>query len=148
MSRRWRWVLVFLYVAGIFALSSLKSPAPAGAPAGSDKLAHFILYYFFAGAIWWALSARRPSMRAALFAFIIAAAYGATDEVHQHFVPGRTMSGWDWLADAAGAAGWAAVMWYSRGRRGPGAPGTPGREEEREKEKGKRLAGDGADARR
>ncbi|HEX29599.1 TPA: VanZ family protein [Candidatus Poribacteria bacterium] len=36
---------------------------------------------------------------AALFFVII---FGATDEIHQSFIPGRNASPFDWMADAAG----------------------------------------------
>jgi VanZ family protein len=39
----------------------------------------------------------------------IASLYGATDEVHQLFVPGRNCNAWDWAADTVGAALGAAV---------------------------------------
>ncbi|MGE3175665.1 MAG: VanZ family protein [Planctomycetota bacterium] len=38
------------------------------------------------------------------FAWGVAVAYGGVDEIHQRFVPGRTSSVADLLADAAGAA--------------------------------------------
>ena len=47
--------------------------------------------------------------RVAAQALAIAVAYGATDEVHQMFVPGRTPDVMDVLADAAGALVAAAV---------------------------------------
>ncbi|MEX2043905.1 MAG: VanZ family protein, partial [Opitutus sp.] len=44
-------------------------------------------------------------------AFVVAAVFGATDEWHQSFVPGRTSEWADWIADALGAA--LAVMMYT-----------------------------------
>jgi VanZ family protein len=41
--------------------------------------------------------------RAALFAFLIASGYAATDEYHQTFVEGRHGSPIDWAIDSAGA---------------------------------------------
>jgi VanZ family protein len=34
---------------------------------------------------------------------LAASAYGAIDEFHQSFVPGRDCNVWDWLADTLGA---------------------------------------------
>lgn len=110
MKRPRRWLLPVLYAAGIFVLSSIESIPDIGQPKNSDKLAHFILYYFFAATVFWAVYPSTTRARAAVIAFAAAAAYGATDEVHQWFVPGRTMSLYDWIADAAGAAAWAAVI--------------------------------------
>ncbi len=43
-------------------------------------------------------------MAGAAWAFVLAAAYGVIDELHQAFVPGRTSSVDDALLDAFGAA--------------------------------------------
>lgn len=110
MKRLSRWLLPVAYAAGIFVLSSIERIPDVGQPEGSDKLAHFILYYFFAAAVFWAACPSTTRGKAAVIAFAAAAAYGATDEIHQWFVPGRTMSLYDWIADAAGAAAWAAVI--------------------------------------
>jgi VanZ family protein len=42
--------------------------------------------------------------RAALLAWLIATAYGVTDELHQRYVPHRTADVADLVADALGAA--------------------------------------------
>lgn len=46
--------------------------------------------------------------------------YGATDEIHQYFVPGRDCSLGDWLADTAGGTA-AAVAWFLAWRQGRGS---------------------------
>jgi len=38
-----------------------------------------------------------------LWSFIICSLYGASDEIHQYFVPNRSSEIQDWLADVAGA---------------------------------------------
>jgi VanZ family protein len=43
------------------------------------------------------------SMKPFLWSFIICTLYGASDEIHQYFVPNRSSEVQDWLADAAGA---------------------------------------------
>ena len=53
-----------------------------------------------AGALAFALSA---TARPVVYAALIAAAYGGTDEVHQMFVPRREPSALDLVADAVGA---------------------------------------------
>jgi VanZ family protein len=50
-------------------------------------------------------------------AFAISAVYGATDELHQRFVPGRDGNGWDWAADAAGAFLASAMLFLWKRRR-------------------------------
>ena len=37
-----------------------------------------------------------------LFTFIISGLYGALDEVHQYFIPGRSCELFDWIADLLG----------------------------------------------
>ena len=52
----------------------------------------------FANAVWSGVT-----VAAAWRAWLLSAAYGATDEIHQRFVPGRYPAVDDWVADAAGA---------------------------------------------
>jgi len=53
--------------------------------------------------LWWRpLATVTDPRRAALFAFLIASGYAATDEFHQHFVHGRHASPIDVLIDSAG----------------------------------------------
>lgn len=101
----WVWGPSVAVMAGIFFASSLSDPpAPEDV---SDKALHFIAYAVLGAAFLWATSAARwrgVSGRTALIAWILAAAYGASDEFHQSFVANRYPSVGDWLADAAGAA--------------------------------------------
>jgi VanZ family protein len=93
-------------MAAIFVVSGIPNMGPLPANA-SDKLAHFAAYGLlgvlltraFAGARW-----EGYTTSAALRAWTVAALYGVTDEFHQSFVPGRSQSVGDGVADAAGAA--------------------------------------------
>jgi len=78
-------------------------PAPDGLP-GFDKLAHFGAYGLLATLWVRALAVRLAPTPAALIAWLLAALFGISDEVHQSFVPGRSTEVADWLADASGAA--------------------------------------------
>lgn len=86
-------------------------PLPPDVPI-LDKAAHFAAYAVLAWAagLWFPVEAwkARP-LRTALIVTVLCAAYGASDELHQSFVPGRDMSAWDWLADVLGAGTGAAV---------------------------------------
>ena len=102
-----------LIAGGIWFLSSQSTlPQPKGV-FGWDKLQHITAFVTLAVAaglwvppVFWNT---RPVLSLLLVAFI-GAAYGAVDELHQYFVPGRESDVWDWLADALGAFLGAAAM--------------------------------------
>jgi VanZ family protein len=106
------WGPVVAYMAVIFLMSSLsEAPLPPGM---SDKSAHGIGYTGLAAVVVRALSGGLPrpvSMRTAVTAVAIAVAYGASDEVHQMFVPGRSAELYDLAADAVGAIAGASACW-------------------------------------
>jgi VanZ family protein len=90
-----------LLLAGvIFAASSRSAVAGMGFN-GSDKVAHFSVYGLLGTLVCRAL---RPDWRGALLALAAVSFFGATDEWHQSFVPGRDADLMDWLADTSGAA--------------------------------------------
>jgi VanZ family protein len=95
-----------LIAGGIWFLSSQSTlPQPKGI-LGWDKLQHFLAYGALACAVGLWLSPvfwkRRPIL-ALLITVCVGSVYGATDEWHQYFVPGRDCNVWDWLADTLGA---------------------------------------------
>lgn len=112
MRRLWLWLPVALYAAVIFGLSSIPSlPAPPGPL--TDKDIHFGFYAGFTALIVRALAGGRlsqVSLGVAVASVGLAVLYGASDELHQSFVPGRTMSGMDLVADAIGASLAAVVL--------------------------------------
>ena len=116
------WGPVALYMAGIAALSH--QPATALAMDLPDWPAHVAEYAGLAALVARGLS--RSGLRLSLPVGAAALAgctlFGATDELHQSFVPGRDPSGIDLAADAAGAAAALGVarLIRSRGAR-PGA---------------------------
>jgi len=68
------------------------------------KLAHFSVYLALGASVFTSASFYvRPNRRRFLIAFIISAAYAATDEIHQLFVAGRAGMASDFLIDTAGA---------------------------------------------
>jgi VanZ family protein len=82
---------------------------------GRDKLGHAGIYALLAAL--YTLTARVVSRRAAVVAIVAAVLFGATDEIHQSFVPGRDASWLDLLADTVGAAiGASIVTWYGARR--------------------------------
>lgn len=73
-----------------------------------DKVEHFVAYGVLAFLLTLALIFQKRSnilsSRAFLFAFIFILAYGAVDELHQSFVPGRYCDIYDWFADSIGGS--------------------------------------------
>ena len=109
----WLWGPVAAYLVAIFLESSV-SQVPEMPTGVTDKDAHGLLYAGLALLILRALAGakwRHVTIGAGLVAVFLAAAYGATDEFHQRFVPGRTADLLDLAADAAGAAAAVAVVW-------------------------------------
>ncbi len=105
---RWPYVLLtILYCAGIWWLSG--RPDPPGSSyslPGLDKVAHAILFGGLAGLVSVGLRRSNPGLgfRPQFWAPVLFAVfYGVVDELHQAFVPDRTPSLGDLVADAAGA---------------------------------------------
>lgn len=104
------WFPVGAYMALIFYLSSLPHPEEQLPnflfEKLGDKLLHAIEYSVLAMLCYRAFR-RTAGAYAAQYAVVLAIAvssfYGATDEVHQAFVPLRASSWSDWIADTAGA---------------------------------------------
>lgn len=103
IRRLWLWAPVVVYMALIFFVSGLsQAPLPSNV---SDKNAHAAAYFVMAllavRAIHGGLPAR-VTARGAAIALAITIGYGALDETHQYFVPGRSADVLDLLADATG----------------------------------------------
>ncbi len=95
--------LLILWVALTFLLTSIPNPRFEVPFAHADKVAHFGIYGVmgFLCALWRRESGR-PARGAALTALFVVTLVGAVDEIHQYWIPGRSMEFIDWLADAAG----------------------------------------------
>lgn len=98
-------VLALAWMGTIFLLSSQPGGQIEMGPPGFDKILHMGAYALLAMLILGALPLPPGGYRfgQVLLAAVIAAGYGLTDEWHQFYVPGRSMDGWDLVADAAGA---------------------------------------------
>ncbi len=110
------WLLAAAWAGLIFWLSS--SPDARGGaglldlvPWG-DKLAHATAFGVLGAFLYLA------SGRAGL-AFALSVLYGVSDELHQMFVPGRSVDVFDLLADALGAAAFVLLVRYLTQRRDP-----------------------------
>lgn len=106
-NKYFNWTLVIIWMLLIF-YSSSRSTFGLEMSAADYKLAssiaHVIIYAILTFLIALALiSHDYPIKKALLWSFIIAIAYGLTDELHQYFVPGREMRLGDWLLDVSGS---------------------------------------------
>ncbi len=110
------WSAAALYAGLIFLLSAQTDPLPALTSRVSDKLLHLVEYGGLAALLATALGASsRAWGRALALALVLASLYGASDELHQSFVPGRDCDPLDWVADTLGAA--CGVLAAARARR-------------------------------
>jgi VanZ family protein len=102
----WAFVPALAYALLIFALSHQSNPLPF-LPKEiflHDKLLHAAEYAVLGGLLVPALRMAGLRPTAALFAAVILASFfGASDEFHQSFVPGRDADVADWMADTLGA---------------------------------------------
>lgn len=103
--REYLWPVI---VAGVIFAASSRSrvAAPEGIP-HVDKVAHFGVY----GLLATLLCRLKPGWRGAVLGLTGAAVFGASDEWHQTYVPGREADLGDWITDTLGAA--VAVGLYS-----------------------------------
>jgi VanZ family protein len=101
----WLWGPVAVYMAGLFYLSS--QPTLPAADLTPDWTQHGVAYAGLALVALRAVTGARWSgvgIWTLAIAWIIAVAYGVSDEVHQTFVPSRTADVRDVIADGVGAA--------------------------------------------
>jgi VanZ family protein len=81
------------------------------------KVTHVVMFAVLGLLAWRAFETWRPQ-RAATWAWLFVTLYAASDEFHQHFVPGRTASVWDVLLDSTAAAVVLLVVPYVAGHVG------------------------------
>ena len=80
-------------------------PIPAGLPEQSDKVVHTTMYAVLGFLVARALArpgARLASMLRGLAVVAAISGFGALDEWHQRFIPGRGVELGDWMADTTG----------------------------------------------
>jgi VanZ family protein len=120
-----RWAVAW----GVLLLALTSWPRPPEVPGlsgipGFDKLVHFTLYggeaFFLYASISWPGKAVFSLLRALAVTGSMAV-WGAVDELHQHWIPGRSMDGDDVAADVSGA-GLGALVASAMSRRPPPSP--------------------------
>lgn len=96
-------VLLLLWALLTFLLTSLPNAELPVHFRFADKVAHFGFYGMMGVlcGLWRRASGASPG-QAVLQALLFIAVAGAVDEVHQHWIPGRSMDLTDWVADLLG----------------------------------------------
>lgn len=108
MRRNWIWALPLIVAVAIVWLSSRSSfPFGISLPSPFDKFAHATAFGVLAAFLDLALRRTHPDLpvvRRLILILIGVAIFGASDELHQRFVPGRFCDLYDWIADVTGGA--------------------------------------------
>jgi VanZ family protein len=116
LRRAWLWLPPLVYMAVIFCFSSEPNPLPELTVVVWDKAAHAGEFAGLALLLARAISGEQFSIVASLaLAAFLTSAYGATDEFHQLFTPGRDSNVLDWTADTVGSAMGVAIYGLSVG---------------------------------
>ena len=111
-----RWIPPLAWAAVILILTSIPVPR-IGAPASTDKVVHLAVYAVLG--VLLARAPHRPRVGTLVALAAGAALFGALDEFHQRFIPGRSASVDDWVADAVGGALGIIAYAAARARREP-----------------------------
>lgn len=99
---RHRWLPAAVWIGAILSVSSLPK-LNIGPPLfpGCDKIAHLIEYFVLGVSLrFWAMG--RGISGHGPWVILGGVVFGAADELHQRFIPGRQMSLDDFVADAVG----------------------------------------------
>jgi VanZ family protein len=120
-----RWLPPLLWAGVILTGTSLPSSVLPSQPSGVDKALHFGIYLLFGVLLSREFAYSTGRWRAALLAILVAISFGAADEWHQQFIPGRSTEFADWRADALGSTIGALSVAVLR-RRGPSRPSITG----------------------
>ncbi len=117
VARPWwvYWLPAMTLMALIFVLSSqsgLRVSEDVAVERPIRASAHFVTYATLAGLLLFALArGGRPGWRQVVIAFGLTLLYGASDELHQSFVPDRAGRLDDLVVDALGASLGLAIGW-------------------------------------
>jgi len=98
-----RWLPPLLWAGVILLGTSLPGDAVPVQTGNIDKVLHFSIYLVFSFLLTRSILDTATRWRAISIALVVAIAFGAVDEWHQQFIPGRSAEFADWRADSVGA---------------------------------------------
>jgi len=101
LELRWATVLAWAVLVALLSVMPMRG-LPAGGIPGIDKVAHFVFYMVLA--LLSQRAARKPCLTCWAVITISCGLFGATLELAQRFLPGRSMCVADALVNLAGAA--------------------------------------------
>jgi len=101
----------------IFHASGESNVAQPHAVPHFDKIAHFFVFGLLATLVVRVVYEPRQPLRWAAIALLVTSGYGAFDEFHQSFTPGRSVEFADWIVDSLGAVVAAGTYCYWTGWR-------------------------------
>jgi VanZ family protein len=115
------WLPVLVWMGVIFSGSSIRSIPRVGDETADGlvhRVAHLIEFAVLGALVLRAVSqGKRITKRELIITLIVVAVYGASDEFHQRFTPGRSSEGIAVVFDAAGGlAGAWVYRWWRNGR--------------------------------
>ena len=119
-----RWLPPLLWAGVIILATSMPSGLVPQQVTNFDKAAHFTMYAVLAALLTQHLTDSMSRWRAAAIAIAVAAAFGAIDEWHQQYIPGRSTELADWYADSLGATTGALLVAATRRGRTNSLPRT------------------------
>lgn len=102
-SERWKIVWPTALAVTVAWCSGHELPHWAQPTLGEDKIEHLLVFGLMATLLARLESVQRTRPFGIYAAAIAVSVFGLTDELHQHFTPGRAMDAWDWIADTSGA---------------------------------------------
>lgn len=106
-----------LWFVVIWTASSLPGKhLPTGKIVSLDKMAHFSVYFVLGILTNRLLRGLGVATKRVWWIYLILVISAALDELHQYFIPQRSVSVWDFVANAAGLGAAFSVFWIFRDR--------------------------------
>ena len=106
-----------LWLTLIWLLSSLPGRhLPSGKIVGLDKLAHITVYFILGILVNRLLRGLKVSPQKVWWIYLFLVASAALDDLHQIFIPQRSVTVWDFAANATGLGLAFAAYWIFRDR--------------------------------